>query len=108
MTKYVEYESVKGSAKGVDTLESFMVWSKQPVAKGKYKILRRFESETPPDGYKTKPTREQIRAAKKAAAEAAKEAKSKVTRPDPPAPVVPTVPTPPEGVVMDSIQDEEE
>lgn len=102
--KYVEWESVKGSAKGVDTLENFMSWSKLPAALGKFKIIRRFESETMPEGYKIKPTREQLRTARKAATDAANQAKAKAGAQQPPqVPVVPTVPTPPEGLVLNDL-----
>jgi len=89
--KYVEYSSLSGKLKSVDTLENFLRWSNLPAAKGKFRIVKTFDSTTEPEGYKKQMTKDEKRAVAKASMRAAvKDEAPKVTRK--------AAPTPPEAV----------
>lgn len=65
--KYVHWESIKGKASGIDTEENFAKWSTHENARGKYRVKKRFESDTVPAGYNPPVSREQKRELKKIA-----------------------------------------
>lgn len=63
--KYVEWASVRGTAKGTDTLENFNKWSTKPGIKGTYKAVRIFENKPPEAVIATPPTPPEAKPLKK-------------------------------------------
>lgn len=56
--KLVHWESVRGKAKGTDTLENFKKWSNLPGVKGTYRIVKTFEQtqqSPPPEAVEPQP-----------------------------------------------------